>query len=196
MRIPVLPPHGFFLTFTCNMKKHFGTKPIKEWIDSNEWQKNFPLGNFHELDLKEQEEITQSVIQASSSILLRVWQEVCQLFLDYLRKSPTSPYKRVLSIFARNEYQAKAGNLSHIHLMLEVDWKKLTEEETKFVKDLCSCSVLDIDQKRLHLLLLMVLFLLLMIGMMLLTTLRIFYVTDVIHVVKEDAQMAHSSVGN
>ena len=28
-----------FLTFTCNMKKHFGTKIIKQWIDSNEWQK-------------------------------------------------------------------------------------------------------------------------------------------------------------
>ena len=27
-----------FLTFTCNMRKHFDTKPIFEWIDDNEWK--------------------------------------------------------------------------------------------------------------------------------------------------------------
>ena len=31
-----------FLTFTCNTKKHFGTKPIKEWIDDNAWKRNIP----------------------------------------------------------------------------------------------------------------------------------------------------------
>jgi hypothetical protein len=25
-----------FLTFTCNMKKYFGPKPIHEWLDNNE----------------------------------------------------------------------------------------------------------------------------------------------------------------
>jgi predicted GIY-YIG superfamily endonuclease len=132
----------FFLTFTCNMKKHFGTKPIKDWLDSHDWEKKFL--DFQDLDMKEKEEVTLATVQASSGLLLRIWQEVCQLFLDYLRKSPSSPYKEVLSIFARNEYQAKAGNLSHIHLMLEVDWKKMTEEQTKYVNDLCRCSILDI----------------------------------------------------
>ena len=28
-----------FLTFTCNMRKHFGTKAIKLWIDGEEWKK-------------------------------------------------------------------------------------------------------------------------------------------------------------
>ena len=28
-----------FLTFTCNMKKHFGTKVIRNWIDGDEWKK-------------------------------------------------------------------------------------------------------------------------------------------------------------
>ena len=30
-----------FLTHTCNMKTHSGTKPIKDWIDGTEWTKNF-----------------------------------------------------------------------------------------------------------------------------------------------------------
>ena len=40
--------HGFnmFLTFTCNMKKHVGTKPMKEWIGGNAWKRNFPDYNF------------------------------------------------------------------------------------------------------------------------------------------------------
>ena len=32
-----------FLTFTCNMRKHFGTKPIREWLDRiDEWTKHYP----------------------------------------------------------------------------------------------------------------------------------------------------------
>lgn len=131
-----------FLTFTCNMKKHFGTKPIKEWLDSEMWKRFF--FEYHDLDENEKKEIDDSVVQAASGLLLRVWQEVCQLFLSYLRKSPSSPYQKVLSIFSRNEYQSLVGNLSHIHLILEVDRKKMTSEQRKFVDDLCRCSILDI----------------------------------------------------
>ena len=92
-----------FLTFTCNMKKHFGTKVIKNWIDEGLWKKSYPC--FNDLDEFEIKEIETSVSQASSGLLLRIWQEVCTLFLEYLRKSPSSPYKSVLSIFARFEYQ-------------------------------------------------------------------------------------------
>ena len=92
-----------FLTFTCNMKKHFGTRVIKEWIEGDDWKKNFK--DYEELDPFERKEIEDSLNQASSNLLLRVWQEVCELFLTYLRKSPSSPYKKVSSIFARFEYQ-------------------------------------------------------------------------------------------
>ena len=71
-----------FLIFTCNMRKHFGTKPIKIWVDSGEWKKNIP--NFHELSHSDKEEYKQGVNQAASGLLLRVWQEVTQLFLNYL----------------------------------------------------------------------------------------------------------------
>ena len=75
---------------------------------------------------------------------MRVWEEVSQLFIGFLKKSPKSPYIRVLSIFVRKEYQALASNLSHIHAILKVDCKNLSDEETKFIQDLCRCSILDI----------------------------------------------------
>ena len=84
------------------------------------------------------------MVQAGGVLLLRIWEEVTTLFLHFIMKSPHSPYKSVLSMFARKEYQEVTGNLSHIHLMLEVNWKKLNEDETKFVKDLCRCSLMDI----------------------------------------------------
>ena len=31
----------YFLTFTCNQKLHFGTSPIKCWIDGDKWKHNF-----------------------------------------------------------------------------------------------------------------------------------------------------------
>ena len=81
-------------------------------------------------------------------MLLRIWEEVTKLFLDFIMKSPHSPYKNVLSLFARKEYQELTGNLSHIHLMLEVNWNKLNDDQTKFVKDLCRCSLMDIVRPR------------------------------------------------
>ena len=64
--------------------------------------------------------------------------------MDYLRKSPASPYKTVLSIFARNKYQKGADNLSHIHLILLVDWEMMSWEQKSFFKDLIRASILDI----------------------------------------------------
>ena len=84
------------------------------------------------------------MVQAGGVLLLRIWEEVTKLFLHFIMKSTQSPYKSVLSMFARKEYQELTGNLSHIHLMLEVNWKKLNKNETKFVKDLCRCSLMDI----------------------------------------------------
>ena len=96
-------PMDVFLTFTCNMKKHFGTKMVKGWIDGGCWREYFV--GYENLDKFEKKEIDESMAQASSTLLLRIWQEVCELFLKYLKESPSSPYKSVSSIFARFEYQ-------------------------------------------------------------------------------------------
>jgi hypothetical protein len=51
--------NDFFVTYTCNQKEHFGTKPIKDWIDSNEWQDHY--SSFKDLTPSEFEEIQSAV---------------------------------------------------------------------------------------------------------------------------------------
>lgn len=131
-----------FLTFTCNMKKHFGTAPIKNWFDSGEWKDYFP--DFYKLQDFEQEEIIKSVQQSMAPVLMRVWEETYLLLVEYLQKSPSSPFKHQRAIFSRKEYQQFRGNLSHSHVMIELDWKKMTDEEIEFVDDLIRASVCDI----------------------------------------------------
>ena len=128
----------FFDTYTCNQLHHFGVKGIKQWIDSTEWECNFE--DFYQLDESSKDEIKKRMSQASSTLLLRNWQEVSKLFVEYLQKSPSSPFRRVGGIFVRYEYQKDAGNLSHIHLILQVLWDDLNAEERAFMDDIIRAS--------------------------------------------------------
>ena len=74
-------PHDFFITLTCNMKKHFGTAPVKNWLDAEEWTENFP--NYNSLTSREQTEIKRALTQSSSCLFLQIWQEVSKLFTEY-----------------------------------------------------------------------------------------------------------------
>jgi hypothetical protein len=136
-------PMDYFITFSCNQKKYIGVKNIKNWVDNKEWAKHF-TGWEQDLTEVEQMEIFKAMRQASAPLLCRNWQEVTKILIHYLRKSTSSPFKRALSIFARCEYQKDVGNLSHIHLILEVNWKVLNPEEKKYIKDLIRCSIFDI----------------------------------------------------
>ena len=131
-------PMNFFNTYTCNQLNHFGVQGIKSWVDSIDWHKNY--NNYDNLDPSSQVEIQNSMSQASSVLLLRNWKEVSKLFIDYIQKSPSSPFKRVGGIFTRYEYQKDVGNLSHIHLILQVKWDEIDDEEKAFVKNLIRAS--------------------------------------------------------
>ena len=76
--------------------------------------------------------------------MLRIWEEVFLLFIKYLKYSPSSPFKKFNAIFARKEYQTKQGNLSHSHMMIELKWSKMSQEEKDFVNDLIRASIFDI----------------------------------------------------
>ena len=67
-----------------------------------------------------------------------------KLFIDYLRKSPSSPYENVISIFSDKEYQKYIDNLIHIHLTLKINLKLLTEAKLAFVKYLIQYYILEI----------------------------------------------------
>ena len=127
-----------FLTFTCNMRKHFGTKPIREWLDKDEWIYLYPYWDSY--SIFEQEEIKQAIHQAASGLLLRVWEEVSAIFIEYLSNSSSSPFKKLIATFARKEYQADKGNLSHIHLLGKV----LNLQDKNELFELVRNNVIDI----------------------------------------------------
>ena len=102
------------------------------------------INHFHELNLTDQNEYIDAINQASSGLLLRIWQEVSQRFVNFIKNSPSSPFKKVRSIFSRQEYQKLVGNLHHIHLVMEVSFDQMSPEERKFVDDLCRCSIFDV----------------------------------------------------
>ena len=100
--------------------------------------------DYHILTESQQIEIDNSVQRASAGLLLRLWEEVSKLFLDFLTTSTNSPYKNVKATFSRREYQSNSGNLAHAHIILAVNWLKLTEEQKVFVENLAKCSIFDV----------------------------------------------------
>ena len=65
-------------------------------------------------------------------------------FIDYLRKSKTSPFKNLNDIFARGEYQKERGNISHSHMLVELYFEQMKEDEKSFVDDIIWHRVFDI----------------------------------------------------
>ena len=68
-------------------------------------------------------EMETSFNQYSSGLMLKVWEEVSKLFIDFVTKIPSSPYQNVKSLFSIREYQSNSGNIAHT--ILAVDWEKL-----------------------------------------------------------------------
>ena len=133
---------SFFFTFTANQSQHFGLRKIKKWIDEKGWKDQFP--KYNELNDNDQKEIDEAMRQSAAGLMLRIWEEVSKLFLDFLTTSPHSPYKNINATFARREYQSNSGNLAHSHIILAVDWEVLSTEEKQFVENLACGSAFDV----------------------------------------------------
>ena len=134
-------PWDIFLTFTCNMRKHFGTRPIREWLDNDEWKQYYPKWEI--IAPHHQKEIEMALIEAAAGLFLRVWEEVSSIFIDYLKNSKSSPFTSLISMFARKEYQADAGNLSHIHFLGKLVFEMSPDDKQKLL-DLIRNNVIDI----------------------------------------------------
>ena len=131
-----------FLTLTCNMKKHFGIKNIKVWIDGIDWKKCY--AGYYDLDSDAQQEISIALTQAAAPLLLRNWMEVRACLLRYIYKSIYSPFHPCDTIFARDEYQDSVGNLPHIHALIGMDRKRMTDEQLRKIDELIRGSYGDI----------------------------------------------------
>jgi hypothetical protein len=67
------------------MRKHFGTAPIHAWLEFGNLKEYYP--GFSELSESKQKEVENAHVQASSGLFVRVWEEVTEIFLHYLKHS-------------------------------------------------------------------------------------------------------------
>ena len=128
----------FFKTLTVNQRMHFGISPLKRWTDSDDWKNNF---DWHNLTTERQDELKQAISQASATLTLRNWLEVRKLFVDWLIGSEDSPYAPVDAVFVRDEFQDKRGNLPHIHMLISIDFDKVTEAQQDRIDDLIRADI-------------------------------------------------------
>ena len=79
------------MTFTCNQAKHFGTKPIKTGMNSKYWQ---DYKGYHDLMSVIQKEGGDAMNQAAGDLMLHAWEEKPTYFINYLKNSKHSPFKK------------------------------------------------------------------------------------------------------
>ena len=107
----------YFFTQTVNQSGFFGIKPMKDWIDSQEF-KTLLLQGRTNLTFEEKEELWTAGKESSCVPLVRQWMEVSEIFMTYIAKSEEQPLGKVEHIWWRHEYQSAKANLSHIHALI------------------------------------------------------------------------------
>ena len=116
----------YFYTHTCSMKTHFGMRIIWEWITSDEIVSSL----CNEVTPHEINDWRKSLIESAGVMLLQIWMELVQIWLQYISKSPDMPAGKMLQFLARVELQQawdkfldiiSKGNLPHIHCLLYTD---------------------------------------------------------------------------
>ena len=86
-----------FFNLYWQPKKHFGIKPIRDWIDDEVWKNHYP--DYNDLLGVTQKEINKSFNQASAGIMLCMWEEISLIFILFFKNSEHSPYKKFGVLF-------------------------------------------------------------------------------------------------
>lgn len=98
----------FFYTHTCSMKDHIVMKHLKAYLDSDDALCdllkciNFDISNNHEKAI-----LQDSLISSACTIVLRAWDNICNIWLHYICESNEKPAGTVDWFFHRKELQEK-----------------------------------------------------------------------------------------
>ena len=117
----------FFLTITCNQRKHPGVGPLLNALDS--FYKNCS------------EEVRREAVNAHLVTLVRCWSRSVRHFVNLLKSSSEGILGKIIKIWGRAEFQTTAGNLPHYHILI---W---LEPGSYDPDDLIQCSEKHIFQK-------------------------------------------------
>ena len=97
----------FFLTITCNQKKHPGVGPLLDAIE-----------NFFR---NSAEEVKKEAVNAYMVTLVRCWSRSVKYFINLLTYSSENLLGSIEKIWGRAEFQTTTGNLPHYHILV---WSK------------------------------------------------------------------------
>ena len=67
---------------------------------------------------------------------MRIWEDKFLISLHDLEEINSSLFKHLLECFARTEYQKDKGNVYHAHMMEQLLWQNMTQEERDLVNTL------------------------------------------------------------
>ena len=106
---------SLFLTDTANQSDRPGLHEVRQWIRSLAWSTEVP--NYFDMSQPDRDEFDRAMEESAGPHLYSLWNTTKRMFLRYIRHENTV-IGRASAIFARDEYQGNAGNLSHNHLIL------------------------------------------------------------------------------
>jgi len=133
-----------FVTLTLNASKHPGVCHLYKWKESMGWTKH--VENWDYLTDEQKYEVKQSFEMAYTCILNRNWLETRKLLLDFIIHSArTILGKECLDAFFRDEYQESSANVCHLHGLMSLSKKDMSNEEFKeFICSLQRNAVCDL----------------------------------------------------
>ena len=105
---------SLFYTDTANQSERPGLHGLHSWLRSMAWSEE--LSKCHSMSHNDRVEVARAMDEAAGPHLYSLWNTTKRMFLHHLRHHRTA-IGRSSAIFARDEYQGKAGNLSHVHLI-------------------------------------------------------------------------------
>ena len=133
--------YTWFLTFTANHSEHPGLSHLHQWKISMNWTSAIP--NYNNLSYDEKSEISKAMEEAYGVHVFDHWHTVKRLLLLHIKQHLTI-LGTITAIFARDEYQATAGNLCHNHLILAIDEVTINNDSQIYIYDLIRSSAMEI----------------------------------------------------
>ena len=107
-------------------------------IDDEEWKNNFLF--FYELFAIKIKEIKDALLQSSSTFHYVIGKKLYDIYRLHPAKSIKSSWFSLI-YYVQCGNQKYVDNLSHIRLILEVDYAKLNSKQTNFAEDLINAAV-------------------------------------------------------
>ena len=131
----------WFITFICNHSKNPEVNFLHKWKKSEEWASQ--LDRYHTMPQFMKEEYKYAMEEASGPTVLRNWIEVRTLVLQWLTKHLTF-LGDCGTIFSRDEYQPKSGNVFHEHLVYANKKSTMNDKTRQVMLDMLRTSVFEV----------------------------------------------------